>query len=92
MLAKLKKQIKDTLKNYPISKAAIFGSFARGEEDANSDIDILIQTSKPVSMFLLLRLENELSKLTQRKIDIIEYSAIKPSIKQNVLNEAISLI
>ncbi len=92
LLDNLTNQIKDILKKYPISKAAIFGSFARGEENKNSDIDILIETSKPVSMFVILKMEKELGQITKRKIDIVEYSAIKQSIKQNILNEAIPIL
>ncbi len=66
LLDNFKNQIKDILKKYPISKAAIFASFARGEETKNSDIDILIETSKPVSMFVILKLEKELGQITQR--------------------------
>lgn len=92
MIDSLKKQIKKILNKYPISKAAIFGSFARGDENENSDIDILIETSKPVSLFVILKLENELKEVTKRNIDIVEYSAIKQSIKQNILLEAIPLL
>ncbi len=92
LLDTLKKQIMGILNNYPVSRAAIFGSFARGEEDKNSDIDILIETSKPVSIFVILRMEKELGLITKRKIDIVEYSAIKQSIKQNILREAIPLL
>ena len=92
LLDSLKKQIMDILNKYPVSKAAIFGSFARGEENKNSDIDILIETSRPVSMFVILKIEKELGQITNRKIDIVEYSAIKQSIKQRILNEAIPIL
>lgn len=92
LLDNFKKQIKVILKKYPISKASIFGSFARGEENKNSDIDILIETSKPISLFVILKIEKELGQITQRKIDIVEYSAIKQSIRQNILNEAIPIL
>ena len=92
LLDSLKKQIMDILNKYPVSKAAIFGSFARGEENKNSDIDILIETSRPVLMFVILKIEKELGQITNRKIDIVEYSAIKQSIKQRILNEAIPIL
>ncbi len=92
LLEAFKEQIKDILNKYPISKAAVFGSFARGEENRSSDIDLLIETSKPISMFAILRIERELGIIMNRKIDIVEYSAIKRSIKQNILSEAIPII
>jgi len=92
LLEAFKEQIKGILNKYPISKAAVFGSFARGEENRSSDIDLLIETSKPISMFAILRIERELGIIMNRKIDIVEYSAIKRSIKQNILSEAIPII
>ena len=92
LLDSLKKQIMGILDKYPVSKAAIFGSFARGEENKDSDIDLLIETSKPVSMFVILKMEKELGQITKRKIDIVEYSAIKQSIKQRILSEAIPIL
>ena len=49
------------LKKYGIKSAAIFGSVARGEDGPNSDIDILVEFNKPVGLFKLVHLENELS-------------------------------
>jgi predicted nucleotidyltransferase len=88
----LKQSILQVLKQRPISRAAIFGSFARGDEHAYSDIDLLIEYSTPQSLFDMLRLENELKDITSRKVDLIEYSALKPSIKAKVLSQAITIL
>ena len=91
-LSHFKKQITDILRNYPISKAALFGSFSKGEENKNSDIDILIEYRGPITLFQILKLEKDIEHATKRKIDIVEYSAIKASIRKNVLKEAIPLL
>lgn len=88
----LKQTILTVLNKKPIKRAAIFGSFARGEEHAGSDIDLLIEYSARQSLFDLLRLENELSEATSRKVDIVEYSAIKSTIKDRILNQAITIL
>ena len=88
----LKQTIPAILKSKPISKAAIFGSFARGEEQAGSDIDLLIEYSAQQTLFDLLRLENELSQATSRKVDIVEYAAIKSTIKERILSQAITIL
>ena len=80
------------LKKYPVAKAAVFGSFARNEANNQSDVDLLIETSRPVTLFDVLRLEKELGEALHRKIDVVEYSALKPSIRQNVLKEAIAIL
>lgn len=86
------KQVVNILKHYPIAKAAIFGSFAKGKENKSSDIDILIEVSQAISLFQILKIEKELQKATKRKIDLVEYTALKKSIRKNVLKEAIPII
>ena len=88
----LKQTILTILKGQPISRAAIFGSFARGEETADSDIDLLIEYSAMHTMFDILRLENTLSEATSRKVDIVEYGAIKSTIKERILGQAITIL
>jgi len=80
------------LKRYFIKRAAIFGSFAKGEEDTNSDIDLLIEPEKDFTIFKMLKLEDEISALIKRKVDLIEYSALKPSIRKEVLLSAITIL
>ena len=88
----MKEIIIGVLKKYPIKKASLFGSFARNEANADSDIDILIEPAQPITLFDVLRLEKELSDATARKIDILEFSAIKLSIRDNILKDAITLL
>jgi len=88
----LKQAILLVLKQRPIKRAAIFGSFARGEEREDSDIDLLIEYSAQQTLFDLLRLENELSEATSRKVDIVEYAAIKSTIKERILSQAITIL
>ena len=80
------------LKRYFIKRAAIFGSFAKGNITANSDMDLLIEPEKDFTIFKMLQLEQEISELIKRKVDLVEYSAIKPSIKKEVLLSAITIL
>lgn len=91
----LKEELINSIKIYllkeNIKKAAIFGSFARNEETPQSDIDILIEGER-LTMFDILRIEDALQTISERKIDIVEYNAIKPSIKQYIFQNTIQLI
>ncbi len=80
------------LKRYFIKRAAIFGSFAKGNITANSDMDLLIEPEKDFTIFKMLQLEQEISELIKRKVDLVEYSAIKPSLKKEVLLSAITIL
>lgn len=73
------------LKKHKINFAAIFGSFARGEQKRNSDLDILVRFSEPVSYFDLLDAEEAISKkLKLKKIDMVTEGALHPDIAKNI--------
>ena len=91
-LEQYRQLILPVLKRYFIKRAAIFGSFAKGNVNANSDIDLLIEPEKGFTIFKMLQLEEEISELTKRKVDLVEYSALKSSIKKEVLLSAISIL
>ncbi len=88
----LKQNILRVIANYPVSRAAIFGSFARGDSADYSDVDLLIETNIPVTLFQILQMEFDISEVTGRKTDIVEYAAIKDSIRERVLSEAIQIL
>jgi predicted nucleotidyltransferase len=56
--------------------ASIFGSVARGEDTAASDIDFLIQFESGSSLFDLLQLENDLRNLLGRKVDVVSVGGL----------------
>lgn len=90
-----KQQLYQNLKSHllknNITRAAVFGSFARNEETDKSDIDVLIEVNN-MTMFDILRLEDELQKICRRKIDLVEYKAVKSSIKKYVFSDLVELI
>ena len=75
------------LPHHPV-KIGIFGSFARGEENKSSDIDILIAFKKTVSLLELVKMERELSVLLKRKVDLVTDKSLKhPIIKKNIAKD-----
>jgi predicted nucleotidyltransferase len=91
-IERYKKLILPILERYLIKKAAIFGSFAKNNANSNSDVDLLIEPGPGFTLFKMLSLEEEISKTVDRKVDLVEYSAIKSSIKSEVLASAISIL
>jgi hypothetical protein len=89
---KIKKSIINVLKKHKIRKAGIFGSYARGEEKNNSDIDILIQPTKNMSFFDIVRLEEELKKELKKRVDLLTYNGINHLLKDIILNEEVKII
>lgn len=91
-IKKLKKIIVPVLKRYDVSKAGIFGSFARGEAKKTSDIDILIEFKGRKSLLDLAGLEIELEKTLKRKVDTITYNSIHPLLRERILKEEVEIL
>lgn len=82
-----KNKISPILKNGQVKKAAVFGSFARGQEKKNSDIDMLIEFKGKKTLIDLVRLKFELEKKIGKKIDLLTYKSLHPLIKDIIIKE-----
>jgi len=90
---KIKRKIVPLLKKNKVVRAGIFGSYARGDNKKNSDIDILVEINdKNMSLLDFVGIKIELEEILGKKIDLVEYAAIKPLIKEHILNEEIKII
>ena len=76
---------------YGVKEIGIFGSFVRGEEREDSDIDILVEFEKPIGFFKFLELEEYLSNLIGRKVDLVSKKALKPHIGKHILEEVVTI-
>ena len=83
----LKSNIHNLKKEYNLNSIGIFGSYIRGEHDQNSDLDILVDFEKPISLLKFIKLENDLSKIFGVKVDLVMKKALKPAIGKRILEE-----
>ena len=90
-LNEIKKQIKPVLQKYEVSEASIVGSVARNEEIETSDIDIIIEATKDMSLLTFSRLKLELENVLKKKVDLIERSAVKPRLKNYLLKDEVKV-
>jgi len=81
-------QLSNLSHQYHVASLKVFGSVVRGEERKDSDIDLLVQFVRPVSLLTLVRLERDLSALFGRKVDLVTEHAISPYIREAVLSSA----
>jgi predicted nucleotidyltransferase len=72
-----------------VKSLAVFGSVARGDATASSDIDVLVEFSRPVGLFEFIRLKYYLEELTSCRVDLVTRDAIRPSMREDILKEAI---
>lgn len=87
---RIENKIKKVLKKNKIVRAGVFGSYARGEQNKKSDIDILVEFKG--GLFGLIRLERELEKILNIKVDLLTYKGIDPLLKKRILNEEVRII
>jgi len=86
-LEEIRGKIIPLLRSYGVKKAALFGSFVRGEEREDSDIDILVEFEGEKSLLDLAGLKIELEELLGRKIDVLTYNSLHPLLKDRILKE-----
>lgn len=91
-LKKLKPKIVEVLKKYKIKKAGIFGSFVRGGQKKESDIDILAEIPKEINLFGIVGIKLELEDKLGRKVDLVQYKLVRPELKTTILNEEVRII
>jgi len=80
------------LKKYGVSRASLFGSIVTGKMTNTSDIDILVQMPSGSSLFDILRIKVDLEEHLDREVDLVQYKAIKDSLKKEILSSQLSIL
>lgn len=75
------------LKPHGVRKIGIFGSFARGDFNEESDIDVLVDFSERKSLLEIVHLENEVSENLGRKVELLTEKAISPYLRERIRDE-----
>ncbi len=73
------------------TRVRVFGSVATGEDQADSDLDLLFLMKEPLSLMQLGRLEQRLSDLLGVPVDLVPESALRPDLRERVMSEAAAL-
>ncbi|MBU0701169.1 nucleotidyltransferase family protein [bacterium] len=84
IIQKNKKELKE---KYGLKEIGIFGSYAKGEQDKNSDVDMLVEVERPMGFVKFIKLENHLSQILGIKADLVTKKALKPYIGRRILQE-----
>lgn len=90
---KMKARVVFILKKNGVKKAALFGSFARGEASKNSDLDLLIEfKGKKKDLWDHISLVQELEETLHRKVDVLTYKYIHPALRERILAEQVRIL
>ena len=74
-------------KRFKVKTIGVFGSYVRGEQKRQSDVDVLVEFEEPVGLFEFMDLEMYLTGLLGVKVDLVSKKALKPHIGERILKE-----
>ncbi|HEY9601016.1 MAG TPA: nucleotidyltransferase family protein, partial [Allocoleopsis sp.] len=72
-----------------LSELGIFGSYVRGEQNEESDVDVLVDYTEAPDLIELIDLENYLSDNLGMKVDVVTKNGLKPRLKERILSEVV---
>ena len=84
-------QIMDVAARHGAGNIQVFGSVARHEEQADSDIDLLVDMAPDHDLFDMIALARELEELLRRKTDVVTREELSPYLRERILNEAVAV-
>lgn len=86
----IQKMLPDLRQRYGVSNVWLFGSYVRGEQTPDSDLDILVTFDNVhLSLIEFIQLEQQLSDELGIKVDLVERQGLKPHIGEQILQEAL---
>lgn len=88
LIVKLQNMLPTLRNQYHVQSLEIFGSFVRGDEKADSDLDLLVTFDEIPSLFKFVELENYLGDRLDIKVDLVMKDSLKPTIGERILAEA----
>ena len=83
---------KAELRKMGVSSLALFGSASRDETTTESDVDLLIEFDRPVSLFHLFEVQHRLEEiLGVARVDLVQRGALHPALRDHILAEAVNV-
>ena len=87
----IRKIVIPILRRYNVTRAGLFGSSARGEDTEMSDVDILVEFGNDISLLDYMKIKLNLEDILNKKVDLVEYQAIKPQLRKRILSDEIRM-
>lgn len=91
-LEQVRARVVPVLERYGAKRAGLFGSYVRGQLREDSDIDILVQIEKDISLLDFIGIKLEIEESLGRKVDLVEYDTIKPLLRDIILGEEVRIL
>jgi predicted nucleotidyltransferase len=91
-LNEIKQKALPVLKEAGVTRSSLFGSYVRGDENEESDIDMLVELPKGKTLLDLIRLERKLESILGKDVDVTTYKSVSPLLRQYIQKDQISIL
>jgi hypothetical protein len=91
LLQQKRRQVLEIAAGHGARNVRLFGSVARGEATATSDLDLLIEMAPERTLLDIVAIKQDLEELLGCKVDVVTEAAISPYLRDKVLHEAVRL-
>lgn len=91
-LNQIKEKALPILQEAGVTRSAIFGSYVRGEEKSDSDIDMLVDFPRGKGLFEFVGLVQQLEEALGKKVDLVTYKSLHPLLKDRILAEQVQIL
>ena len=91
-LDKIKTAVVPVLKSAGVTKSSIFGSYARGDFNEQSDIDMLVELPEKSSLLDLVKLEDQLKEILNKDVDLLTFNSLSPYLRDRILAEQYQIL
>lgn len=86
-IASMKIKLEPIFKQYGVVRASVFGSFARGDEQKTSDVDLLVQFKTNPGLNQYLETKRSLESVLKRRVDLVTERSLNRHVKPHILKE-----
>jgi len=87
MISDIEEGIKEVLIRNHAKRGGLFGSILSGDFTESSDVDVLVELPEGAGLLEFIKIKQDLEDLLERPVDLVEYSSIKPFLKNTILNQ-----
>jgi hypothetical protein len=88
----IRRKVVDLMRERGVTRAGVFGSFARGDENDSSDVDFLVEFESGRSLLDLSGLRLDLAAALDRDVDVATPNSLHPRLRERVLAELVPLL
>lgn len=88
-ILQLLKQNENEIRSFGVKSLALFGSVARGEQNPDSDVDLLVEFNRPTGLFGLIALQQYLENILNCPVDLGTADSLKGRIRTKILKDCV---